>query len=615
MAFARPFAYNLGTTIPGTEQVGDLSIGAPTSGFTSNPQYWNGPDEELGYVIAQSVPDNSQPTPIIGVFASVGFYRSKFLTEESFVELVNRVFNQSFANGGDAKTWLNDNGYWTSYGLTIPLTITLEGFYFEGSVGAGYQAIANQVLNDDVSISFTNVLGTITGPPLLISGSVVILSGQTSGYTQTFTDYDYNDLTQESSFTGITFNVTGSTEYGFTSEISGSTFDVTPTPTPTNTETPSITLTGETQTPTPTGTPTGTPEAETPTPTETEAPTPTPTVTPTGTPEAETPTPTPTGTSVTPTPTPTSGTTGDFTVTVSQVGSDVVWNGSGSFNLGSLSLLSTQELTAGFSAPQAIWAIGDATPPGSILDVYGVITTFPTSFGTAGGPIGTPSGSGDTFGILPNGSNRNLLVPTGYTSGSFISGTTTYAGATIAGMNLIPGTYTWAWGSGGTASSLVMTIESAGVTPTPTPTPTGTPVAETPTPTETETPTPTPTGTPVAETPTPTETETPTPTPTGTPVAETPTPTPTETEVLTPTPTETETPTPTPTGTPEAETPTPTETETPTPTPTGTPEAETPTPTPTPTGTPEAETPTPTPTPTGTPLEETPTPTPTPTGT
>jgi hypothetical protein len=48
MATARPFAYNSGTTIPGTQQVGNLSIGAPTSGFTSNPQYWNGPDEELG---------------------------------------------------------------------------------------------------------------------------------------------------------------------------------------------------------------------------------------------------------------------------------------------------------------------------------------------------------------------------------------------------------------------------------------------------------------------------------------------------------------------------------------------------------------------------------------
>ena len=76
MATARPFAYNPGTTIPGTEQIGTLSIGYPTSGFTNNPQYWNGPDEELGYVIAQPVSGNTQPTPQSGVTASVGFFRS-----------------------------------------------------------------------------------------------------------------------------------------------------------------------------------------------------------------------------------------------------------------------------------------------------------------------------------------------------------------------------------------------------------------------------------------------------------------------------------------------------------------------------------------------------------
>jgi hypothetical protein len=64
MAFARPFAYNPGETIPGTEQIGNLSIGAPISGFTSNPQYWNGPDEDLGYVIAVPVSGNTQPTPV-----------------------------------------------------------------------------------------------------------------------------------------------------------------------------------------------------------------------------------------------------------------------------------------------------------------------------------------------------------------------------------------------------------------------------------------------------------------------------------------------------------------------------------------------------------------------
>ena len=115
MATARPFAYNPGSLIPGTEQVGDLSIGAPTSGFTNNPQYWNGPDEELGYVIAQSVSGNTQPTEIPGVFASLGFFRSTDLTEGSFITLSETIAGQSFASGADAKTWLNNNGYWTSY--------------------------------------------------------------------------------------------------------------------------------------------------------------------------------------------------------------------------------------------------------------------------------------------------------------------------------------------------------------------------------------------------------------------------------------------------------------------------------------------------------------------
>jgi len=64
MAFARPFAYNPGSLIPGTEQIGELSIGFPISGFTDSPQYWNGPDEDLGYVIAAPVSGNTQPTPV-----------------------------------------------------------------------------------------------------------------------------------------------------------------------------------------------------------------------------------------------------------------------------------------------------------------------------------------------------------------------------------------------------------------------------------------------------------------------------------------------------------------------------------------------------------------------
>jgi hypothetical protein len=65
MPTARPFARNTGAAIAGTEQVGNLAVGIPTAGFAATGlPWWNGPDEELGYVIATEVPANNQPTPV-----------------------------------------------------------------------------------------------------------------------------------------------------------------------------------------------------------------------------------------------------------------------------------------------------------------------------------------------------------------------------------------------------------------------------------------------------------------------------------------------------------------------------------------------------------------------
>ena len=65
MATTRPFAYNTGSPISGTEQFGNLAVGLPDAGFESTGlDWWNGPDEDLGYVIAQQAPVNQQPTPV-----------------------------------------------------------------------------------------------------------------------------------------------------------------------------------------------------------------------------------------------------------------------------------------------------------------------------------------------------------------------------------------------------------------------------------------------------------------------------------------------------------------------------------------------------------------------
>ena len=67
MAFSRPFAYNLGGPISGTTQLGDLAIGTPVTGFTNSPLFWNGPDEDLRYIIARPVPSGNQPNPVAGI--------------------------------------------------------------------------------------------------------------------------------------------------------------------------------------------------------------------------------------------------------------------------------------------------------------------------------------------------------------------------------------------------------------------------------------------------------------------------------------------------------------------------------------------------------------------
>ena len=128
MPTSRPFAYNTGATISGTVKIGDLSVGTPTLGFESTGlQWWNGPDEDLGYVIAQSVSSNTQPTPVSGVTASVGFFRSTGLTESSYINLAQIISqNQTFTTGNNAYLWLSGNGYWSSWNYTPQPSGTLR---------------------------------------------------------------------------------------------------------------------------------------------------------------------------------------------------------------------------------------------------------------------------------------------------------------------------------------------------------------------------------------------------------------------------------------------------------------------------------------------------------
>jgi hypothetical protein len=123
MATFRTFCYNPSPnpSISGTEQVGDIAAAIDDVTITPGKEWWNGPDETNGYIVAYVDASGNRSNATERILSidtpcHLGFLRSAVKTEESFIELVNSVFNQNFTTGDGAKTWLNSNGYWTSYG-------------------------------------------------------------------------------------------------------------------------------------------------------------------------------------------------------------------------------------------------------------------------------------------------------------------------------------------------------------------------------------------------------------------------------------------------------------------------------------------------------------------
>lgn len=126
MATTRPFAYNTGTTIDGTIQVGNIAIGVSDQDYSQDPggvKWWMGPDEELGYVIVNDVPTGDHPTQV-EVDAYLNFWRSKELTDQSLIDLLNSIPITNglplFTNIVDVLNWLQTNEYFTSYGNNLP---------------------------------------------------------------------------------------------------------------------------------------------------------------------------------------------------------------------------------------------------------------------------------------------------------------------------------------------------------------------------------------------------------------------------------------------------------------------------------------------------------------
>ena len=146
-----------------------------------------------------------------------------------------------------------------------------------------------------------------------------------------------------------------------------------------------------------------------------------------------------------------------YTVTLEQVGSNVVATGSGLINLTGLTFsdvfIATPVINAGLGTIRT-------DPSGSFLDGYFGFTG-PTSFGS-GGFFFASTSSGDFVGItqLLGGV---LFVPQGYVSGAALSDSMTFNKATFASLGVTPGTYVWTWGTGLENQNFTLVIGGAGV--------------------------------------------------------------------------------------------------------------------------------------------------------
>ena len=186
MPKAHLFSYNIfpNGVITGCTQYGDMAVSLDTTdtpGFTvgnmGNP--YHGPDEDLGYVIAKASSARGRTHKRGTELApdAVSFIRSDSKTDASFVDLVNKNFNQSFSLDSSgavtAKNYLTTNEYWTSYSTDPTFTLVMNLDSTTGVTGSTWTDISG----GGHSATLNGGYGTTT----FNNNQVVTLNG-TSGY-------------------------------------------------------------------------------------------------------------------------------------------------------------------------------------------------------------------------------------------------------------------------------------------------------------------------------------------------------------------------------------------------------------------------------------------------
>ena len=162
-----PLAYNPTLSpISGADLVGSLAVGTTAQAYSQQPggvRWWMSPSDTVGYIIAHTTPAGNQPTRpgINPPNASLGFWRTKTKSDAAFIGLAEYVTRkagspQTFLNSSTALSWLNTNGYWTSYTLGPVTTNLIANWDIQNS--SSYSG-SGSIITDLQG----NINGTITG--------------------------------------------------------------------------------------------------------------------------------------------------------------------------------------------------------------------------------------------------------------------------------------------------------------------------------------------------------------------------------------------------------------------------------------------------------------------
>jgi hypothetical protein len=151
-----------------------------------------------------------------------------------------------------------------------------------------------------------------------------------------------------------------------------------------------------------------------------------------------------------------------YTVTLEQMGADVVANGSGAINLTGLAFFGSGSFFITTLVP-SLGRISTGPPPSGLGSVdLDRVFSGPANFGSGGQHNATESlSSGNFVGI--QASVNELFVPHGYISNSALSSSATWTGATFASLGVTPGTYVWSRGTGLRNQNFTLIIGGAGV--------------------------------------------------------------------------------------------------------------------------------------------------------